>query len=231
MDMAFRTFENREKLAEALATGVAAVLAGGNATTGSAVLAVSGGNTPARFFERLSKADIDWKRVTVILVDERFVPPSHERSNAGMVAKTLLQDRAAAAKFVPMVTKASDFASNLAALEKAIALVGPIDACILGMGTDGHTASFFPGGDHLSEAIDRNGEHQVISMNAPGAGERRLTLTLPRILDSHFIALHIEGLEKKSVYENALRDGPAEDLPVRTVLRAAKDRLQIFWAP
>jgi 6-phosphogluconolactonase len=231
MDMAFRTFENREKLAEALATGVAAVLAGGIATNGSAVLAVSGGNTPVRFFERLAKADIDWQRVTVILVDERFVPSGHERSNAGMVAKTLLQDRAAVAKFVPMVTMASDFAGNLAALEKAIALVGPIDACILGMGADGHTASFFTGGDHLAKAIDRAGNQQVISMTAPGAPEQRLTLTLPRILDAHFLALHIEGMEKKSVYENALRDGPAEDLPVRAVLRAAKDRVQIFWAP
>lgn len=229
--MAFRTFENREKLAEALATGVAAVLAGGIATNGSAVLAVSGGNTPVRFFERLSQADIDWKRVTVILVDERFVPSGHDRSNAGMVARSLLKDRAAAAKFLPMVTMASDFAGNLAALEKAIAQVGPIDACILGMGTDGHTASFFPGGDHLAEAIDRRGESQVMSMNAPGAGERRLTLTLPRILDSHFLALHIEGMEKKAVYETALADGPAEELPVRAVLRAAAGRLQVFWAP
>jgi 6-phosphogluconolactonase len=229
--MPFRAFENREKLAEALATGVAAILAGGIATNGSAVLAVSGGTTPVRFFEKLSKADIDWKRVTVILVDERFVPAGHDRSNAGLVARTLLRDRAAAAKFVPMVTMASDFAGNQAALEKAIALVGPIDACILGMGTDGHTASFFPGGDHLAEAIDRKGDSQVISMNAPGAGERRLTLTLPRILDAHFLALHIEGMEKKAVYENALADGPAKDMPVRAVLRGAADRLQIFWAP
>jgi 6-phosphogluconolactonase len=229
--MPFRAFENREKLAEALATGVAAVLAGGIATNGSAVLAVSGGNTPLRFFEKLSKTDIEWKRVTVTLVDERFVPSGHDRSNAGLVSKALLRDRAATAKFVPMVTMASDFAGNLAALEKAIALVGPIDACILGMGADGHTASFFPGGDHLAEAIDRGGTQQVISMNAPGAGERRLTLTLPRILDAHFLALHIEGTEKKAVYEHALAEGPAEDLPVRAVLRAAADRLQIFWAP
>jgi 6-phosphogluconolactonase len=229
--MPFRAFENREKLAEALATGVAAVLAGGIATNGSAVLAVSGGTTPVKFFEKLSKADIDWTRVTVTLVDERFVAAGHDRSNAGLVAKTLLKDRAAKARFVPMVTMAADFAGNLAALEKAMALVGPIDACILGMGTDGHTASFFPGGDHLAEAIDPKGGQQVVSMTAPGAGEHRLTLTLPRLLDAHFLALHIEGMEKKAVYENALAAGPAEEMPVRAVLRAAADRLQIFWAP
>ncbi len=229
--MAFHAYENRERLAEALATGVAAVLAGGIATRGSAVLAVSGGSTPKRFFERLSQAEIDWGNVTVTLVDERFVLPGHERSNAGLVGATLLQNRAKAARFLPMVTQTGSFADNLEEITLKLSLLGPVDAVVLGMGSDGHTASFFPGGDQLAKALDPAGKSDVLSMNAPGAGEPRLTLTLRRLLEAHFLALHIEGDEKREVYEKALGGGSESEMPVRAVLRRATERLQISWAP
>ncbi len=229
--MSFHAYDTREQLAEALSTGVAAVLAGGLATRGSAVLAVSGGSTPERFFERLSHADLDWRQITVTLVDERFVLPEHTRSNAGLVARTLLQNKAKAAKFLPMVTQSDSFDDNLKELEKKISLLGPIDAAVLGMGADGHTASFFPGGDRLAEALDRDDKVGVLPMNAPGAGEQRLTLSLRVLLEAHFLALHIEGAEKRAVYEKALGSGANSEMPVRAVMRGAGERLQVFWAP
>jgi len=230
-DIPFHAYESREKLAEALAAGVAATLAGGIATRGSATLAVSGGSTPKLFFEHLSRADIDWPAVTVTLVDERFVPADHERSNAGLVGRSLLTNRASAARFVPMVTKAGDFDANLEALEQAVALLGPIDAVVLGMGNDGHTASFFPGGDRLADAIDPSGAAEVLPMSAPGAGERRLTLTLSRLMAAHFIALHIEGEDKRATLGKTRLDGPEAEMPVRAVLRRGAGKLRIFWAP
>jgi len=230
--MRVHEYGTREQLAEALAAGVAAVLAGGIAERGSAVLAVSGGSTPALFLARLSEADIAWENVTVTLIDERIVPPDHERSNFGMVKRTLMQNRAAAATLVPLVggeIGAPEVEAREA--EDRIAGLGPFDAAILGMGADGHTASFFPGGDRLAQALDLGTEDSVIAMKAPGAGEQRLTLTLRRILDAHFLALHIEGEEKKSVFNKALGNGPVEDMPVRAVLREADERLELFWAP
>jgi 6-phosphogluconolactonase len=56
-------------------------------------------------------------------------------------------------------------------------------------------------------------------------------LTLKPILDAHFLALHIEGEEKKAVLEQALGDGPVEAMPIRAVLRGAGERLNLFWAP
>lgn len=229
--MAFHAYDNREKLAEALALGVAAVLAGGIATRGSALLAVSGGSTPALFFERLSQVDIEWAKVTITLVDERFVLPQSPRSNAGMVYRHLLKGHALAANFLPLVSIHGDFLDNLAALERTFATLAVLDAAILGMGTDGHTASFFPGGDHLAQAIDPAGKHRVIAMNAPGAGEPRITLALPYLLEARLLALHVEGAEKRRVLDAALAGGPLEAMPVRAVLAGAKERLQIFWAP
>lgn len=213
-----RIFEAREVLAENLARDVADELARSIQAKGKATLAVSGGTTPKLFFEKLSLTDIPWSRVSVTLVDERQVPESSERSNARLVRAHLLQNRAAAARFVPLVDNPD--AETLPAF----------DVAVLGMGNDGHTASFFPGGDTLAEAIDAGTSKRLIAITAPGAGEPRLTFTLPVLEQSGRLALHIEGAEKKLVLKQALAEGPQEDMPVRAVLRGAAP-VTLYWCP
>jgi 6-phosphogluconolactonase len=213
-----RVFGAREALAESLARDVAEELMRVIEAKGRATLAVSGGATPTLFFEKLSQADLPWSRVTVTLVDERQVPETSDRSNARLVRQHLLKDKAAAARFVPLYGNAD--------AEKA----APFDVAILGMGNDGHTASFFPGGDHLSEAIDGSTPRRLIEIKAPGAGEPRLTFTLPVLESAGRIALHIEGEEKKTVLDRALQEGPAEEMPVRAVLRSATP-VTLYWCP
>lgn len=213
-----RIFEAREALAEGLARDVADELARAIEAKGRATLAVSGGTTPKLFFDKLSMIDIPWSRVSVTLVDERQVPESSERSNARLVRAHLLQNRAAAARFVPLVDNPD--AAKLPAF----------DVAVLGMGNDGHTASFFPGGDTLSEAIDAETPKRLIAISAPGAGEPRLTFTLPVLESAGRLALHIEGAEKKQVLAKALAAGPEEDMPVRAVLRSAAP-VTLYWCP
>ena len=213
-----RIFETREALAEALARDVADELTVAIAIKGTATLAISGGSTPKLFFEKLSGIDLPWPRVSVTLVDERQVPDTSERSNARLVREHLLQNKAAAANFIPL-------AGNPDA-EKA----PPFDVAILGMGNDGHTASFFPGGDRLAEALDHNGSARLLEINAPGAGEPRLTFTLPVLEAAGRLKLHIEGAEKKDVLRKALGHGPTEDMPVRAVLRSAAP-MTLYWCP
>jgi 6-phosphogluconolactonase len=229
--MRFHAFDDREELAQTLAVRVGDALNAAVEKTGRAVLAVSGGSTPERLFKILSASDLAWENITVLLVDERFVEPANPRSNMGMVARLLLQDKAAHAKFLPLhdgSTSTPGEAVDIAASE--LATLGPIDVCILGMGTDGHTASFFPGGTRLGEAIDPATAHRVIEMSAPGASEERLTLTLPPIVEAGMVVLHIEGDAKRKVLEQASAGGPVEEMPVRSVLTALGDRLEIFWA-
>lgn len=225
-------FADREALAEALAGTVASRLRSGIETRGSASLAVSGGSTPRLFFQKLSDTEIDWDRVGITLVDERWVPESSERSNARLVRETLLQNRSAVAKFEPLYSGHDQPEAGLDSIARRIdALVRPFDAVILGLGTDGHTASFFPGGDRLAEAIDLAGTAPLWPMRAPGAGETRITLSLPRLLATRFLALHVEGPDKDRALADAQKAGPVEDMPVRAVLRQAMTPLKIYSCP
>ena len=213
-----RVFESRQELADRLAEDVAEELRRVIAAKGKATLAVSGGATPRLFFEKLSQADLPWSRVTITLVDERQVPEESERSNARMVREVLLQNNAATAIFSPLFKNPD--------AEKT----APFDIVILGMGSDGHTASFFPHGSTLAKALDPHSGERLIELKAPGAGEARLTFTLPALLAAGRLSLHIEGAEKRSVLGEALAEGPAEDMPVRAVLRA-KTPVTLYWCP
>jgi 6-phosphogluconolactonase len=201
-------FTDGAALASALASRVATTLADAIAARGRATLAVSGGSTPKRFFAELSDRAIDWDKVTITLVDERMVPAGHDRSNHGLVNRHLLRERAAAARFVPLYTAAdnADLAAEAAA-KRIDGLALPFDVVVLGMGTDGHTASFFPGGSTLETVTDPACAHSVMAIEAPGAGEPRLTLTLPKIVEAGLSVLHIEGTEKKAVLGKALEPG------------------------
>jgi len=221
-------FASAEALAEALADAVAANLANGIRTRGMGVLAVSGGSTPKRFFKALSKRKLDWKNVIVTLVDERWVDSSSDRSNARLVFDNLLQNEARCAAFVSLWSGGDRPDSEAVKRTNATLknLASPFDAVILGMGNDGHTASFFPGGDTLHEALTSKGP--AIALNAQGAGEPRITLTLPVVLSTRALYLHIEGAEKAATLEAALGDGPIEDMPIRAVLRQAHTPVLVY---
>jgi 6-phosphogluconolactonase len=218
MISARRIFDTSAALAETLAQDVAAWLQAAVAEKDSAVLAVSGGNTPKPFFVALSQMKLNWAKVQVTLVDERQVGEESPRSNAKLVKESLMQNEAAKAQFVPLYENPN--AANLSRF----------DVVILGMGNDGHTASFFPGGDHLRAALDLGLPHSIVTMNAAGAGEPRLTFSLARLLAAKHLSLHIQGEDKMKVLDQALAGDDKFEMPVRAVLHSQKP-VSLYWCP
>jgi 6-phosphogluconolactonase len=225
-------FESGAALAAGLADKVAETLSAAVAARGSASIAVSGGSTPKAFFQALSSRSIAWDNVTITLVDERFVPADNPRSNHLLVKANLLKDKAAAAHFVPLYQPAEDAEkSAVIASEETRGIDDPFDVAIVGMGGDGHTASFFPGGNNLKLALDPKTSRGIITMEAEGAGEPRLTFTFSSLQDARLLVLHIEGESKKDVLAKAEQPGEETEMPIRAFLRRAASPVQIYWAP
>lgn len=225
-------YADGQALAAALAQAVADDLRAALGARNVASLAVSGGNTPKAFLRALSAQALDWSRVSVTLVDERWVAEDHERSNAALVRRQLLVGPAAAARFLPLYRELPGPEAALDLLERDLAALGlPLDVVVLGMGSDGHTASFFPGGDRLAEALDLAGPATVLPMRAPAAGEPRITLTLPALLAARHLYLHIEGADKQALLARAA-SAAAADLryPVSAVLRHARVPVGVYWS-
>ena len=232
MTATLHTFETSAELAENLAKTVADALSAGIDRDGSTSIAVSGGSTPKAFFKALSNAPLDWTKVTVTLVDERFVAPDGDRSNEKLVRDNLLTGAASAAAFEPLYYPTATAEEAAATATKQTARIGrPFDVVVLGMGGDGHTASFFPGGSRLAEALDPQTPRGVMTMQADGAGEPRLTYTFTSLQDARLLVLHIESDAKKTVLETAQSDGPETDMPIRAILRRAASPVAIYWAP
>ena len=228
-------FSSREEASLAASAVLHGALASAIRELGRARLVVSGGSTPRRTFELLSATDLDWQDVLVGLVDERFVPPSDPASNEALVRSALLQDKAARADFLPMWR--DDLTIEIAAREAATTYCadGDFDALLLGMGEDGHTASWFPGADGLEALIDPEAEAWVDWIDATGcpvAGDvpQRLTLTWPAISTAHQAVLLIFGETKRAVYEASLSADRLER-PVRAAVDALGARLCVIWAP
>ena len=222
-------FASAGALANSLAASVAGDLRAAIARRGRATLAVSGGTTPGRFFDVLSGETLDWDKVTVTLIDERFVPETSDRSNAKLVRGRLIRNKAAKAGFAGLYRDAPDAGAAAHAVTAELTRLTPFDVAVLGMGGDGHTASLFPDAAELERLADPATPSGIYVVHAPSAGEPRLTWPLSAIVAARALYLHIEGNEKRKVAEAAL--SPASGLVIGRVLGAAPRAPTIFWAP
>ncbi len=210
------------KIADALRQGIA--------VNGKASLVVSGGRTPLDLFIQLTRQELDWSNVVITLADERWVAPDNGASNEKLVRDNLLQGFAASATFISLKNAATSPFDGEAETEEALkALPRPIDVVILGMGDDGHTASLFPGAANLAAALALDSGRTCIGMTPLTAPLDRITLTLPVLLDSRNIYLHLMGEAKREVYERAEKGTDVNEMPVRAVLNQQQTPVNVYW--
>ena len=218
-------FADTDQLDEALAGHLRQRLQADIDRHGQASLAVSGGSTPTGMFHKLSNCELDWSRVWLTLVDERRVATDNPASNERLLRENLLQNCAAAARFISLTDNG---AAGVAALGRALDTIPrPFSAVVLGMGGDGHTASWFPGAANLAALLDPDNPADVAETVPVTAPHERLTLTLAAVLKSREILIHITGQAKKTLLENAR----PEEHPVTAILQQTTTPASIWWAP
>jgi len=189
-----------------------------------ATLSVPGGTTPGPVFDLLAQADLDWPRVAVLLNDERWVGEDSPRSNTRLLRERLLVGPAARARLLPLYAPLFEPEEAMAVLGQGIAPFLPISVLVLGMGADMHTASLFPGADHLADALAPDAP-VLMALRACAAGEPRITLTARVLQAAKHIHVLITGPDKRAALERALHLTPLE-APIRVVL----DQATVHWA-
>lgn len=237
----FHHAPSAQALARDVAEFVARGLRQGLQARERVLLVVSGGSTPVPFFDALAQCALDWPRVVITLADERWLPPDHADSNARLVAAHLLQGEAARAQFVPLYNGAATPHDGQAEIEQVLgALPWPAEVVVLGMGGDGHTASLFPDAPELPEALAGLAAEvigqvtprclPVAAPTLPNVPVPRLTLTARALLDTRCVLLHVTGVAKWALLQQAIQDGPAAQWPVRLALHQGRAPCEVFHA-
>lgn len=224
-------YENAAVAARAQADAVAIELQEALNEKGNAVLMVSGGRSPIAFFEALSQKDLDWANVSIGLADERIVPTGHPDSNTHLVREHLLQNKAAAAQWIPLVEdgKTETELQPHLVVDNALKQYKHPDVLVLGMGTDGHTASLFPQAPQYPEAINLENNLTLIHTTPVTAPHERISMTLDAILNTLHVFLAIQGADKKAVFDKAAEE-PDEQYPISLILNNERVDCHVFYA-
>ena len=186
-------------------------------------LALAGGNTPMALYQTLgaarsARSDL-WHRTHLFWGDERAVPPEDPASNYGVAWKVGLQRLAVPAENVHRIPGESEDARRAAILyetELRARFSGEawprFDLALLGLGTDGHTASLFPGSDALDE---RERWTEVAEGGDPP--RPRVTLTLPALNGADAVLFLVSGRSKAEALGRLLGLPGEELLPAQRV--------------
>lgn len=233
-----REFGSRDALAQALAERIANCLRRAIDLRQRAGIALSGGSTPIDLFRYLAQHTLDWQRVTATLVDERWVDPDSPDSNEGLAHQHLQQD---CAKHLRLVGLKSDHTSPeqaLASVEARLeALPWPLDCVHLGMGLDGHTASWFadaPEYEAMMAFSSRESSRQessapkLMAVHPRTAPWPRISLSPRAVLSAREIVIQLNGDDKRVILDRALAGDTT--LPITRVLQSNAP-VTIYWAP
>lgn len=191
----------------------------------AASFALAGGSTPAPLYRALDQvlAQRSASDIRLTATDERWVHDSDPQSNEGLFKQCLPLSYRKNWQLVSLKNAASTPEVAVEAINERLNSQLPtrFDAVLLGMGSDGHIASLFPGAPVQADGLD------CLAAVHPQTHQTRISLSLPRLLQTEKIWLVITGKEKRQVLENALQNS----LPITQLLRQAQCKIEVFWCP
>lgn len=229
--------EHRYADAGALASSLAARLEDtvrdAIASRGHAMLALAGGRTPFPAYRALAARDLDWSRVVLMPTDERCVPHDHPACNLREMREAFAQ--AQGVRFASLTVDDGDADRSRSWARAMLSQhAGAFDAVVLGMGSDAHTASLFPGAVELPAALDPTGTADACRIDPqplpPEAPFPRITLTVPRLLRARNLHLALTGELKHTVLRQAQASQDLLRYPVAAILHAPDAAVHIHWS-
>jgi 6-phosphogluconolactonase len=195
---------------------VAAMLA--DAARAGGEIALTGGSTPGRAYERAAELEPDWNGAGVWWGDERCVPPEDERSNFSLAKKTLLDRLAVQPRLVHRIRGEDDPAAAAADYDRELRGT-TLDLVLLGLGPDGHVASLFPG----SPGLDEDARLAVAAEAKLEPYVTRITLTPSPLRAGRTVLFLVSGEAKAEAVARAFAGPPTADVP-GSLIRSATGR-------
>ena len=192
-------------------------------------VALSGGSTPKRLFKLWAEQyrdTIDWSKIRFFWGDERCVPPNHEESNYGMTKQLLFNHVDLPEENIHRVIGEADptaeairYSAEISDNTEASEGYPVFDLVILGMGSDGHTASIFP---HQMDLLES--EKFCAVADHPESGQQRITLTGPVINRAKAVAFLVTGESKQEKVSAILgREEGATQFPAAHIMPQSGD--------
>ena len=222
-------FTDKAELELKLAIEISQILKQEIKNKGEATLLVSGGSTPKKLYEILSNKEIDWNKISIGLIDERFVATETDESNELLIKNTLLKNKAADAKFIGLVFNLDDYEENLnIAISKNKDIYKSITCSVLGMGLDGHTASLFPNSEKVYTDDSIFGDKIIINTKANSEPSKRISYTKSKILSSKYLFLYFNGKEKLDIFNSAKENNNASSKPISAFIHQNIKTLNVF---
>lgn len=225
-------YPDAEALAAALATRLEDILREAIASRGHAMLALAGGRTPFPAYRALAARSLDWRKVVLMPTDERCVPHEHPACNLREMRDAFAP--AQGVRFASLTVDDGD--AGRSAVHASTMLSqhgGAFDAVVLGMGSDAHTASLFPGAPDLAAALDPTSTVDVCRIDPrplpPEAPFPRITLTAARLLRTRGLHLALTGAAKHAVLREAQTSQDSLRQPVAAILHASA-AVYIHWS-
>ncbi len=222
--MELHAFPDEPSWVEALLTAWDEV--GGEAlhARGEFFVALSGGSTPSVLYRALARREWAWGATRLFIGDERWVPHDHPQSNHRMIYESFYPRPVQIERWKTELPKPEDAAADYARRIKQVLRDPPrFDLILLGIGSDGHTASLFPGTTGLREKEALATWHYVDVARMP-----RLTITYPLIDLARQVWFLATGPEKKPWIDRILSG--ATDFPAARVTCALTPP-KIFYHP
>jgi 6-phosphogluconolactonase len=231
-DVPLFVFEDRIGAHKAVAEALRASVDAAHSEGRRARIALSGGSSPAPAYRAFADLPLDWSRVDIALVDDRWVNLDNAGSNEAMIREVF--SGAHGVTIYGMKTAHETPFEGQAALDPIYSALRPFDAVVLGMGPDAHTASWFVGSPQLEACLSPDTTKTVLGVDAsaaPVAGDYplRMTLTLAPIAQAGQVILLMYGADKKQIFAEALHT-PVTQAPIRAAIQASRDRSVVFWA-
>jgi len=222
-----RNFLTLEEAASALVIDMVGTLREAISSRGKALMAVSGGKTPRKVFGYLREHSLNWNNITITLTDERWVPNDHPESNEQLLRSYLLKYLSEDPNFVSLYRGYGSLEADIKSCESQLKkLQLPFDAVYLGIGSDGHFASLFPG----DKALNVSDSH-CVAIAGTNSRLARISLTASTILNARKIYLLFAGEDKHSAYRRAKTPGPNNEIPLRLVLSQVDIPVVVYCAP